>query len=647
MDVSSFFVKKTDNLKKLKNSAILTRELLLDVVDNSSCMLVFYSEKEGWIGANKLFFDTFALKDIADFINKHESIRDIFISDSDDVFMQDDMSWLDYIGKNKKDGHILSAYNAANEILTIKLKCQKVTNKEVFYLLELEDITKLKRTELEVKEIERLKLRFLANIGHEFRTPMNGILGFIELLAQTSMDQRQMKYLQMISRSSLSLMSNIDTILDYSQMQSGKLTINNASFFLLNELEQLIYTLYVQAKDKKINILAYLDPRIPQELIGDARKVKQIMNSLVQNCIKFTERGGRIIIEVKLAQKIKNGECNIVFSVKDNGLGIINEQNEQMVCPSEPFSLLHHADERLGVGLSLSYGLTDLLGSKLELQSEKGHGTYFKYLLNFKVDTEAVVLPKVKKRVKVLLLDNSMVNEANLLSLYLYSFGLDVVKTDLIDKYIYNGIDALYVVTKQYDSSWVLDIGIFIKKAPIILLVDENEPLQSKLEHIVDEVIRRPLLPNQVFKHIQKTFDPKGSETALNKTRNTNTLNVLIVEDNIINQKLLQILLQKYNFLVSTAIDGNEAVEKCEKNSYDIVFMDIDLPNKNGIVATKEIKAMMGVNKETPFIALTAMAMDGDKEMLISEGLDDYISKPISLEKLESMLNKYLNVTYI
>ncbi len=510
-------------------------------------------------------------------------------------------------------------------------------------MLELKDITKQKEAEYRAIEIEKLKARFLANIGHEFRTPMNGLLGFIELLAQTDLDNRQSKYLQMISRSSLNLMSNIDTILDYSQMQSGQLTLNKSPFFFINEMEQLIYTVYLQARDKKINLLTYIDPRIPQELIGDVRKVKQIMNSLIQNALKFTDRGGRIIIEVKLAKKIQDDECEILFSVKDNGSGI---SNENIVCPREPFSVMNHADERAGVGLSLSYGLTDLLGSNLELQSERGHGTYFKFLLNFKFEEETTTLKRIKKRVKVLLLDKSMTNEANLLGLYLHSFGMDVVKTDLIDKYIYNGIDALYIVGKQYDSSWVLDIGIFIKKAPIILLVDENEKLQSKLEHIVDEVIHRPLLPHQVLKHFQKMFDSK-SDDIVSAKKNNNILNVLIVEDNLINQKLLQILLQKYNFLVSTAMDGNEAVEKCEKNSYDIVFMDIDMPNKNGIVATKEIKEMMGVNKETPFIALTAMAMDGDKEMLIREGLDDYISKPITLDKLESMLSKYLNVAYL
>ena len=644
MGITSLFAKKTKNIERLKKDKFFTKELLLDIIDSSNCMVIFYTQEDGWIGANELFLNTFGFHDIADVGAKYANIQDMFIREEKDGITLENQTWLDSLSTDTQSSSVFRVYDANDKILTVEARVQTIESEKLFYILELQNITKLQEAQQRTQDVEKLKARFLANIGHEFRTPMNGLLGFVELLGQTDLDTRQMQYLQMISRSSLNLMSNIDTILDYSQMQGGKLTLNNSSFFILQELEQLAHTLYVHAKGKKINALTFIDPRIPQELIGDAKKVKQILNSLVQNAIKFTQRGGKIIVEVKLAKKVKDGECNIIFSVKDNGTGI---SNEHLTCSRDPLSPLNHADERAGVGLSLSYGLIDLLGSELELQTEKGHGTYFRYMLNFKVEENSTPLPKINGRVKVLLLDKSMINEANLLSLYLHSFGMNVVKTDVIDKNIYNGTDALYVVGKPYNSSWALDIGNFIKKVPIILLVDENEKLQSKLDYIVDDVIQRPLLPNHLYKHLQKVFNDKGDEKLHTGPKAHNTFNALVVEDNIINQKLLQILLQKYNILVSTAMDGNEAVEKCEKNSYDIVFMDIDMPNKNGIVATKEIKAMMGVNKETPFVALTAMVMDGDKEMLIREGLDDYISKPITIEKLESMLNKYLNVVYL
>jgi CheY-like chemotaxis protein len=365
------------------------------------------------------------------------------------------------------------------------------------------------------------------------------------------------------------------------------------------------------------------------------------MHSITQNAVKFTPRGGKVVIEVKLLKRQQNGDCSIGFGIKDTGSGI---SEEQIALINEPFTAGNHADERLGIGLSLSHGLVNLLGSELRIHTQKGEGSYINFVLDFKASKGQSFKMMPKKKVKVLLLDQSKIDEANFLTIYLRSFALDVVKSNLLDEHVYENVEGLYVVANQDDSSWMLELGTYTKKAPVVILLDEKQKLQTKLTHIVDEVIFRPLLPSSMAKHLYSANMMEVQKKSELKPLIKEKARALVVEDNLINQRLIQIILQEYDLVVSTASNGVEAVDMCEKNRYDIIFMDIDLPEKNGIVATKEIKQTLSSNKFTPIIALTAMAMEGDKEMLLREGLDDYIAKPLTRDKLDEVLNKYLKV---
>ena len=643
---SLFSSSKTTNIKSTKGRKInfedyLEKDFFTNIVDHSSSMMLYFFQGEGWVGANKTFFKNMQFKNIEEFKSKNESVRDLFLSESEEIFTESDKSWLDYIRKHQSSGYRVTISNTKGEIIFIDAKCHPFAKNKNFYVLELEDVTSLHNAQLKIKEVEKLKTKFLANIGHEFRTPMNGILGFIELLGHTSLDKRQHEYINMISHSSRNLMSNIETLLDLSQLQGGRLTLDNQTFNILPDMENLSYNFCVAGIEKGIRVLTFIDPKLPQELVSDVKKINQIMFSIAQNAIKFTPRGGKVIIEVKLLKRQQNGDCSIGFGVRDNGKGI---SSEQVSLINEPFTAGNHADERLGVGLALSNGLVKLLGSELRIQSQDGEGTYVNFVLDFKASKGQNFKMMPKKKVKVLLLDQTKVDEANFLTIYLRSFAIDVVKSNQLDSNVYDGIDALYVVANQDDSSWMLELGTYTKKAPIILLLDEGAKLQTKLTHIVNDVIEKPLLPSNVAKHLYAAnkMEPKSSQKrALNiKSK----VKALVVEDNIINQRLIQILLQGYDIFVTTASNGVEAVDMCEKNKYDIIFMDIDMPEKNGIEATQEIKDSMGKNKITPIVALTAMAMEGDREMLMEQGLDNYLPKPLSREKLENIINKYLKV---
>jgi signal transduction histidine kinase/CheY-like chemotaxis protein len=615
------------------------------IVDIDEHMFLCFLEGEGWVWANRRFLDTMAYHDISDFTREYETVRDLFVNESEEIFTESDKSWLDYIKKHKSDGYRLSiASQSANEVLVIDAYAHSYPKNKSLYILELRDVTALHKAKLKTKEVEKLKTKFLANIGHEFRTPMNGILGFVSLLKETNLDKKQLEYIEMIAKSSQNLMTNIETLLELSQLQGGRLVLQDELFNLLPEIEKLLYHFHKVGEEKGIKVLAFIDPKLPLKLRGDVDKILQIMNAIIQNALKFTPRGGKVIVEVKLLKRAKNGDCSIGFGIRDNGKGI---SEEQIALMNEPFTAGNQADQRLGVGLSLSYGLVSLMGSELRISSENEKGTYVNFVLDFKGSEGQNFQMVPKRKVKVLLLDSSRVDEANFLTIYLRSFAIDVIKSNLLDASVYEGIDALYIVANQHESSWMLELGTFTKKAPITLLLDEKEQLPTKLTHIVDEVLHKPLLPSSVAKHLYKlhNFEPKLAALTQPELHLMSQIKALVVEDNLINQRLIQILLQEYNIKVLTAMNGLEAIDMVEKNSFDIVFMDIDMPQMNGIVATKAIKAKLPRDKKLPIVALTAMAMEGDREMLLREGLDDYLSKPLTRGKLEYILDKYLKVT--
>lgn len=647
MGIFSFLSSKKETQTKTESkdfSELFTKELLVDILNSSNTMMLLFSRSHGWIGANRQFYQVIGYKDISEFRENHDSVRDIFLSESEDIFTEDDRSWLDYIKKYKPNGYDVSMYDKNKNVLELSLKCVASPGVREVYILELEDVTKLHESNLKIQEVENLKTKFLSNIGHEFRTPMNGILGFLELLAQTNMDKKQEEYVQLIDRSSRNLMANIETLLDLAQMQSGRLTIDNADFEIIPQMEETLHNHIISAKDKGVKVLSFIDPKLPRELNGDVRKIKQIMNSLIQNAVKFTPRSGRVIVEIKLLKRQINGDCSIGFSVKDNGKGIPRGELTRIL---EPFNSGSHSDGRLGVGLSLSHGLVQLLGSELKIQSEENHGSYFNFVLDFKESKGQTYKMMPKKRVKVLLVDKTKVDEANFLSTYLRSFAIDVVKSNTLDEKVFDGMDALYIVANQNDSSWMLKLGTYSKKIPVVILLDELEKLKTKFTHVIDEVIVSPLFPSRVSEHLTSMHSIELREKSKEKVALQNELRALVVEDNLINQRLIKILLKEYNIIVSTASNGNEAIDLCTKDRFDIVFMDIDMPEKNGIVATKEIKDTIDLNGKTPIVALTALAMQGDREMILKSGLDDYLSKPLTREKLENILNKYLKTMLV
>ncbi|WP_345979260.1 response regulator [Sulfurimonas sp. HSL3-2] len=648
MSVFSFFSKLFSKDEEgnsassfLEEQEVVNKHLFYKLLDLNDSAILFFSKKNGYIGANSSFLKIFGFEHIDDFRDDYDSIRELFTSESEEIFTEDDKSWMDYIRIHNKEGYQVEAKSKDGKTLDFMVKNTifKETGQEL-YILELKNITDLENAKAKADEIEALKTKILSNIGHEFRTPMNGILGFLYLLEKTSPTPKQMEYLKMTNNSAKSLMSNIETLLDLAQMQSGRLTVSKAEFSLAHDMQDIAKYFTEDGVDKGINVSFFIDPKLPETMEGDIHKIRQIINNLVQNAIKFTPRGGKVIVEVKLLKKLLHGACSVGFSVKDNGKGISANRLSEI---TQPFISSDQPDQRLGVGLSLSYGLVHLLGGELKIQSEEGRGSIFNFSLDFAKYSGQSFKMVVQKNVKVLLLDESKIDDANLLTSYLRSFSVGVTKVNSIDKNIYDDIDALYIVASQDKSSWLMELGTHNKKVPVIYMLDINEKLQTKMTHIVDNVIVKPLLPLTVSEHLDKVFLQEQTEKHAPKQMRLD-IQALVVEDNLINQRLIKILLQEYNIRVVTASNGQEAVDICNNKDFDIVFMDIDMPVKDGVMATREIKEHLRSNGHTmPIIAVTALAMEGDRERLLAEGLDDYLSKPLTRNKLDLILNKYLS----
>ncbi len=625
----------------MDKEGFVSKDLFYQILDLDSSIMLFYTKENGWLGANKVFFTFFDYENIEDFRKKHKSIRELFESEADEVFTDEENKWLDYIKDNKSvEGYrvLIKDKDGVERHMNIKVRLLKQKGIDL-YLVQMNDVSELEKALCKTSEIEQMKTKFLANIGHEFRTPMNGILGFVELLEHTHPTESQSEYIHMIHSSARNLMTNIESLLDLSQMEGGRFTVNNSEFNLFAEMEEMAQLYTSEGRDKGISVSFYVGAKLPTYIQGDLRKLKQIMNNLINNALKFTPRGGKVIVEVKLLKWPESGRCTIGFTVRDTGQGIPKDQIAKV---TTPFESGNQADQRLGIGLSLSHGLVELMGGHLKITSEVGRGSQFSFTLTFSAARENAFQTVENKRVKVALLDDKKIDDANLLTNYLRSFGLNVDKVHTLDETIYDDTDMLYLIASQEQSAWLMKLGSYHKKCRVVLVLDAGEKLQTRTTHIVDYVINKPLLPTRIAEHVSAAFkleEPEGAKEKLTQKG----VRALVVEDNLINQRLISILLQEYDMKVAVASDGEEAVRMCENQEFDIIFMDIDMPIKNGILATQEIKERKTKNN-TPIIALTALAMEGDRENILQEGLDDYLAKPLTRAKLEYILEKHLHV---
>ncbi len=523
---------------------------------------------------------------------------------------------------------------------------------KAYELLELA----LKKTEdakEAAQEANKAKSMFLANMSHEIRTPLNGIVGFTELLKNTPLTEEQKEFVSIIEKSSENLLEIINNILDIAKIESNKIELERVVFEPIPEFENAVEVYAPKAAEKGINFALFVDPHLQKPLKGDPTKIKEVLINLISNAVKFTPKGGEIAVEIKkIGQKDSNAV--VYFEVRDTGIGIPKDKKEKI------FEAFSQADISItskyggtGLGLTISSEFIKLMGGKLKIESEEGKGSRFFFTLELE---EIPVLNETYEGyfqgLKIFYYEPKRYTkiQSRYIEEYCDFFGVKLVESHDLKEIIKKAKECNFALL-DFDFVDENRIKTFhMQQIPIALI--SKVIFKKRIEELMGKIIRNIYEPVNYTKlkqllefYIQNTQKLNQKAAILASSGNVKfKAKTLVVEDNIINQKLIKKTLEDFGLEVDLADNGLEAVEKFKKNHYDIIFMDIQMPVKDGIEALQEIHLY---EKEmhlipTPIIALTAHALKGDRERFMKKGFDEYITKPINRKDIETILKAFL-----
>jgi signal transduction histidine kinase/CheY-like chemotaxis protein/ligand-binding sensor domain-containing protein len=528
-----------------------------------------------------------------------------------------------------------------------------------------------RRAREQAEKASRAKSEFMANISHELRTPMNAIIGFTDLVLTTDLQVSQREYLGNVHRSGYNLLGIINDILDYSKIEAGKLTIENTSFRLCQLVEDTVDSLAIKAFEKKLELICEIDPSLPVQVLGDPVRIQQILINLLGNAIKFTEKG-EVVVSVKkgpasLGEDEKKYQP-IFISVKDTGIGIPAHKLSQIF---ESFTQADSTTTRkyggTGLGLTIARNLAEMMGGCLDVQSEPGKGSTFTLLFAPEILSEMEEGPVIQRPVlrRVLVVDDNITN-CHLLQNIFGHMGIEC-------SFCTGGPDALQVLVTAIQKDQLFDLivtdhqmpvmdGITLVKAikeilkdrpqPFILMLsslDKGMCMQDAEQAGIDLFLSKPVKLQELNNILQSIFG-KGEADSLRAVpkpeikKLTDNASVLVAEDEPVNMLLISEVLSKMGFTVIQACNGKEALELLETHQPTIIFMDVNMPEMDGLEATQIIRAQTNTQNNIPIIALTAGAMKEDKERCLRAGMNSFISKPFRLEEIEGVLKDYILV---